>query len=69
MKYTSFLLAIEETNVYIHIRFGFVNSKPFQGEVYSIQQNVIKFVSNLRQVDCFLRLLMFHPPIKLGNTI
>ena len=24
MKYTSFLLAIEETNVYIHIRFGLV---------------------------------------------
>jgi hypothetical protein len=28
-----------------------VNSKPFHGEVYSIQHYVIKFVNDLRQVS------------------
>jgi hypothetical protein len=32
---------------------------------YSIQQYVIKFVSDLRQVGCFLRL----PPVKLTHDI
>ena len=35
------------------------------GEVYSIQFYVIKFVSNLRQVVCFLP---FPPPVKLTAT-
>ena len=39
------------------------------GEVYSIQPYVIKFVSNLRQVSGFLRVLRFPPPIKLTSTI
>jgi hypothetical protein len=34
------------------------------GEVYSIQQYVIKFVSDLRHVGGFLRVLRFPPPIK-----
>jgi hypothetical protein len=34
-----------------------------QGEVYNIY--VTKFVSNLWQVDGFLRILRFPPPIKL----
>ena len=39
-------------------------SNPAHGEVYSIQQYVIKFFSDLRQVDGF------PPPIKLtGNLI
>jgi hypothetical protein len=33
----------------------FVNSNLVHGEVYSIQQYVIKFVSDLRQVGGFLR--------------
>ena len=37
-----------------------VSSNLAHGEVYSIQQFVIKFVSDLRQVDDFLR---FPPPI------
>ena len=37
--------------------------------VYSIQHYVIKFVSDLRQVDGFLRALRFPPPIKLAATI
>ena len=39
------------------------------GEVYLIQLYVIKFVSDLRQVDGFFRVLRFPPPIKLIATI
>ena len=46
-----------------------VSSNPIHGEVYSIQHNVIKFVSDLRQVGGFLRVLQFPPPIKLTTTI
>jgi hypothetical protein len=45
-----------------------VSSKPVHGEVYSIQHYVIKFVSYLRQIGGFLRLLGFPPPIKLTIT-
>jgi hypothetical protein len=36
-----------------------VSSKPFYGEVYSIQHYVIEFVSDLREVSGFLRALRF----------
>jgi hypothetical protein len=39
-----------------------VSSKPVHGEVYSIQHYEIKFVSDLRQVGGFLRVLLFPPP-------
>jgi len=39
------------------------------GEVYSIHHYVIKLVSDLRQVGCFLRALRFPPQIKLSGTI
>jgi len=39
------------------------------GEVYSIQQYVIKFVNELRHVGGFLRVFRFPPPIKLSVTI
>jgi len=39
------------------------------GEVYSIQHYVIKFVSDLRQVDGFLQEPRFPPSIKLTATI
>ena len=42
---------------------------PVHGEVYSTQHYVIKFVSDLRQVGVFLRVLQFPPPIKLIATI
>jgi hypothetical protein len=45
------------------------SSNPVHGEVYSIQHYVIKFVSDLRQVGGFLRILLFPPPIKLTTTI
>jgi hypothetical protein len=46
-----------------------VSSNPVHGEMYSIQNYVIKFVSDLRQVGVFLRVLRFAPPIKLTPTI
>ena len=46
-----------------------VGSNTAHGEVYSIQHYVIKFVSNIRQVGGFLRVLLFPPPIKLTATI
>ena len=46
-----------------------VSSNPAHGEVYSIQLYLIKFVSDLRQVGGFLRLLWFPPQIKLTATI
>ena len=49
----------------MHITTNVVSSNPAQGDVYSIQHYVIKFVSDLRQVSGFLRLLRFPPPIKL----
>jgi hypothetical protein len=43
-----------------------VRSNPNKSEVYSIQHYVIKFVSDLGQVDGLLR---FPPPIKLTHDI
>jgi hypothetical protein len=42
-----------------------VSSNPAEGEVYSIQLYVIKFISDLRQVGGFLRVLRHPPPIQL----
>jgi hypothetical protein len=46
-----------------------VSLNPSHGEVYSIQHYVIKCICDLRQVGGFLRVLRFHPPIKLTVTI
>ena len=46
-----------------------VSSSPADGELYSMQHDVIKFFSDLRQVDGFLRVLRFPPPIKLTAMI
>ena len=42
-----------------------MSSNPAHGEVYLKQHYVIKFVSGLRQVGGFLRVLWFPPPINL----
>jgi hypothetical protein len=55
--------------VSVPITTNFVNSNPVHGKVYSIQHDVIKFVSDLWQVSGFLRELQFPPPIKLIATI
>ena len=46
-----------------------VSWNPADGDVYSIQYYMIKFVSDLQQVDGFLRVLRFPPSIKLTATI
>jgi len=46
-----------------------VNSNPVLAEVYSIQNYVMKSVSDLWQVGGFLQVLQFPPPIKLTATI
>ena len=46
-----------------------VSSNPARCEVYSNQHYVIKFVSDLRQVGEFLRVLRCPPLIKLNATI
>ena len=45
-----------------------VSSNPAHGKVYSIQHYEIKFVSDLRQIGGFLRVLQFPQPIKLTAT-
>ena len=54
---TTYSITLITTNV--------VSSSPVHGEVYSIHHYMIKFVSDLRQVGGFLRVLWFPPPIKL----
>ena len=46
-----------------------VSSNSIHGEVYSIQHDVIKFISNLHQIGGFLQVLWLPPPIKLTATI
>ena len=41
-----------------------LSSNPARGEVYSIQHYVINFVSDLRHVGGFQRVLRFPPSIK-----
>jgi hypothetical protein len=53
----------------VHITTKVVGSNPAHIEVHSIQCCVIRFVSDLRQVSGFLRVLQFPPPIKLTATI
>ena len=43
--------------------------EPRSIEVYSIQHYVIMFVTDLRQIGGFLRVLRFPPPIKRTATI
>ena len=53
----------------VHITTNAVSLNPTHDEVYLIQNYVVKFVSDLRQVNGFLQVLRFHPPIKLTATI
>ena len=48
---------------------NFVSLNPTRGEVYSVQQYVIKFVSDLQQIRGFLLVLLLPPPLKLTATI
>ena len=46
-----------------------VSSNPIHSEMYSMQYFMIKFVRDLQQIDGFLQVLPFPPPIKLIATI
>ena len=52
----------------VSITTDVVSSNLGQSEVYN-KHYVIKFVSDLRQIGGFLRVLRFTPPIKLTATI
>jgi hypothetical protein len=41
-----------------------VSSNPADGDVYSVQHYVIKFIRDLRQIGGFLWVLVFPPLIK-----
>ena len=46
-----------------------VSSNAARDGVYSIQHYMIKFASDLPQVDCFFSVLRFSPQIKLTTAI
>jgi hypothetical protein len=62
------IIAVKKPDIfiyeYIYIPSG---SDPYVEK--SIQHDVIKFVSDLRQVFAFLRVLRFPPTIKLTTTV
>jgi hypothetical protein len=47
----------------VYITTKVVSSNPIHGEVYSMQHYEIKFVSDLQQVNSFLLVLRFTPPL------
>ena len=53
----------------VHNKSKVMSSNPVHDDVYSIQHYVIKFVSDLRQVGGFIRVLRFPPQITLTATI
>jgi hypothetical protein len=53
----------------MHITAKVESSNPANVKVYSIQNYMITFVSDLQQFGGFLRVLWFPPPIKLTDTI
>jgi hypothetical protein len=53
----------------IYTYYYIVSSNPAHDEVYSIQHYVLKFISDLRQVGGFFRVIRFSPPMKLTATI
>jgi hypothetical protein len=56
----------EQNHPWFLAMINVVSSNP--PEMYSIQHNVIKFDSDLRQDGGFLLVLRFPPPIKRYNT-
>jgi hypothetical protein len=52
-------LGLGETHLYFTLTSAIFESRSGRG----VQHNVIKFVSDLRQVGCFLRVFRFPAPI------
>jgi len=69
----SFLIAtLVFSNVYLNLCKNIIFKSmlnPTHYDVYSIQLYLIKFVSELLQIDGFLRVLWFPPPMKLTSMI
>ena len=58
----------QKLDLHLHMQSVSITTKvvslnPAHGEMYFIQHYVIKFVSDLRQVGGFLKVLLFPPPI------
>ena len=51
----------------VPITTNVMSSNSVHGNVYLVQNYVIKFVSDLRQIICYLRVLRFPLPIKHHN--
>jgi hypothetical protein len=66
-SYGSSILQLSVQSVTVTTTVESLNT--IHGEVYPIQHYAIKFVSYLRQVGGFLRVIRFPPPIKLTVTI
>ena len=66
---TTFRPDIIRKSILVFSDIGILTLNPVHGEVYLIQDFVIKFVSDLWQVGGFLRVLRFPPPIKMTATI
>jgi hypothetical protein len=58
MKTGTYVVKVETENIQFDDTSVKISPLSYLGEVYSIQHYVIKFVSNLRQVDGFLRVLL-----------
>ena len=67
--FTGDVVVVGFTTTYAISATNVVSSNSAHGVVYSIQHYVIKFVSDFRQVDGFLRVLQFPPPINLTASI
>jgi hypothetical protein len=66
--YNIMLYGVQVTDKLLHLTLSLMcefESRSGRG----VQQYVIKFVSDLRQVGGFLRVFRFPPPIKLTATI
>jgi len=68
------VLIVWELDIQLHVQSVLitiigVSSNFAHGEVYSIQNYGMKFVSNLQHVSGFLRVLLFPSPRKLTGTI
>ena len=55
------------SQIYIELSGKYPNMRSRSAKVYSIQHYVINFVSDLRKVGVFHRLLQFPPSIKLTD--
>ena len=62
------LLDLQLPEQSVPIKAKVVSTNPVHGKVCSIQQYVIKFFSDLREVGDFLWVLRFPPPIKVTTT-